>query len=53
MSEHVVYPVPEAWAENALIGPEEYAVKYRASVEDPENFWCGEAQRLDWITPFS
>ena len=53
MSEHTVHPVPEEWAANALIGPEEYAVKYRASLEDPENFWRGEAQRIDWIRPFT
>jgi acetyl-CoA synthetase len=48
-----VHPVPEEWAKNALIGPEEYAVKYRASIEDPENFWRGEARRIDWIKPFT
>ena len=53
MSEHTVHPVPEEWAANALIGPEEYAVKYRASTQDPENFWRGEAQRIDWIKPFT
>ena len=53
MSEAVIYPVPEDWAKNALIGAEEYAVKYRASIEDPENFWRGEAQRIDWIKPFT
>ncbi|WP_305096728.1 acetate--CoA ligase [Croceibacterium aestuarii] len=53
MHEHAVHPVPQWWAENALIGADEYAVKYRASVADPDDFWRGEAQRLDWIRPFS
>jgi acetyl-CoA synthetase len=53
MSEHAVHPVPEEWAKNALIGPEEYAAKYRASIEDPESFWREEAQRIDWIKPFT
>src|SRR5690606_11956802 len=53
MSEHAVHPVPEEWAKNALIGPEEYAVKYRASVDDPDGFWRGEARRIDWIRPFT
>ncbi|MGX7894661.1 acetate--CoA ligase [Tsuneonella sp. HG222] len=52
MSEHAAYPVPESFR-NALIGPEEYGVKYRASIEDPENFWRGEAMRVDWMTKFS
>jgi acetyl-CoA synthetase len=53
MSEAVIHPVPEEWAKDALIGPEEYAVKYRASIEDPDNFWRGEARRIDWIKPFT
>ncbi len=28
-------------------------MKYRASVADPDDFWRGEAQRIDWIRPFS
>jgi acetyl-CoA synthetase len=53
MSEHVVHPVPEEWAKNALIDAETYAEKYRRSVEDPEGFWREEAQRIDWIRPFT
>jgi acetyl-CoA synthetase len=53
MSEHVVHPVPEKWAKNALIDAETYAEKYRRSVEDPEGFWREEAQRIDWIRPFT
>ena len=52
MHEHAAYPVPENF-KSALIGPEEYAVKYRASVEDPENFWRGEAQRVTWMKRFN
>jgi acetyl-CoA synthetase len=53
VSEALIHPVPEEWANSALIGPEEYAVKYRASIADPDNFWRGEAQRIDWIKPFT
>ncbi|MXP41407.1 acetate--CoA ligase [Altererythrobacter soli] len=53
MSEHVVHPVPEEWAKNALIDAETYAEKYRRSVEDPDGFWREEAQRIDWIKPFT
>ncbi|WP_126173519.1 acetate--CoA ligase [Altericroceibacterium xinjiangense] len=48
-----VYPVPEAWAENALIDADAYERKYRQSIEDPDAFWRDEAQRIDWIRPFS
>jgi acetyl-CoA synthetase len=52
MSE-AVYPVPMQWADNALINAESYAAKYRRSVDDPEGFWREEAQRIDWIRPFT
>ena len=48
-----VYPVPREWAEEALINSERYAEMYRESVEDPEAFWRREAQRIDWIKPFT
>jgi len=53
VSESVVHPVPEEWANNALIDAEGYALKYRASIEDPDNFWRGEARRIEWIRPFT
>ncbi|HEY7959683.1 MAG TPA: acetate--CoA ligase [Sphingomicrobium sp.] len=53
MSEEVVHPVPREWAENALIDAETYATKYRFSIEDSDAFWRGEAQRIDWIRPFT
>ena len=48
-----VYPVPEAWADKALIDRKRYEEMYRESVEDPESFWRREAQRIDWIKPFT
>ena len=48
-----LYPVPAEWAENALIDADRYTQMYRESVEDPESFWRREAQRIDWIKPFS
>jgi acetyl-CoA synthetase len=48
-----VYPVPEEWARNALIDADRYAALYRESVEDPEAFWRREAQRIDWMRPFT
>ncbi|MFM9937403.1 MAG: acetate--CoA ligase [Novosphingobium sp.] len=52
MSE-AIYPVPADWAENALIDTARYQAMYRRSVEEPEAFWREEAQRIDWITPFT
>ena len=48
-----VYPVPAEWAENALIDAEAYERLYRESVETPNHFWTREAQRIDWIMPFT
>ncbi|BBC72220.1 acetyl-coenzyme A synthetase [Altererythrobacter sp. B11] len=53
MSEGAVYPVPQAWAEGALIDEQTYREKYRRSVEDPDGFWREEAARIDWIRPFT
>src|SRR6478735_1508559 len=53
MSESVVHPVPQEWADNALVDAETYAAKYAQSVSDPDAFWRAEAQRIDWIKPFT
>jgi acetyl-CoA synthetase len=53
VSEAVVHPVPEEWAENALIDAETYRAKYAQSIEDPDAFWREEAGRIDWIRPFT
>jgi len=48
-----VYPVPDEWAEKALIDASRYEAMYRESVEDPESFWRREAKRIDWMKPFT
>ena len=48
-----VYPVPDEWAEKALIDANRYEAMYRESVEDPEGFWRREARRIDWMRPFT
>ncbi|AXB80241.1 acetate--CoA ligase [Novosphingobium sp. P6W] len=47
------YPVPEAWTRSALINEAGYRLNYDTSVSDPEGFWRKEAERLDWIKPFT
>jgi acetyl-CoA synthetase len=51
MSAHV-HPVPE-WADSASMDAQGYARAYDAARTDPDGFWRDEAQRLDWITPFT
>ena len=48
-----LYPVPKDWAENALIDAERYDSLYRESVDNPDQFWRREAQRIDWMRPFT
>ena len=48
-----IYPVPEATKERTLITAAQYDEIYARSVDDNEGFWEDQAQRLDWIKPFS
>jgi acetyl-CoA synthetase len=47
------YPVPEEFARSAQIKAADYEALYRQSVEDPTGFWSRQAQRVDWIQPFT
>jgi len=49
----VIYPVPAEWTDTALVNDARYQDMYRRSVDDPEAFWREEAQRIDWIKPFT
>ena len=53
MHEQVIHPVPQQWAENALIDAAAYEKKYRRSIADPDGFWREEARRIDWMRPFT
>ena len=48
-----VYPVPLEWAARAKIDAERYDRLYAESISHPEAFWQREAQRLEWMTPFT
>ncbi|BAK64687.1 acetyl-CoA synthetase [Sphingobium sp. SYK-6] len=48
-----VYPVPAEWRQRAYVDAEAYARLYAQSLSDPEGFWREQAQRLDWIRPFT
>ena len=47
------YPVSDATRSHALIDAESYDEMYKRSVEDPEGFWAEQAERIDWIKPFT
>ncbi|HEX3945341.1 MAG TPA: acetate--CoA ligase [Rhizomicrobium sp.] len=46
-------PVASEWRERALIDRATYEEMYARSVRDPEGFWQEQAQRIDWIGPFT
>jgi len=53
MSEQHVFPVPAAIQASAWIDNDKYLQMYARSVADPAGFWAEQAQRLDWIRPFT
>ena len=48
-----IYPVPDATRKGTLITAAQYEEMYSSSVDDNEGFWAAQAQRIDWIKPFS
>ncbi len=48
-----VYPVKSVVSARALVDSAGYEEMYARSVNDNENFWAEQAQRVDWIKPFS
>jgi hypothetical protein len=53
VSDGEVFPVPEAWAKNALMGAADYEAAVRRVALDPDGYWTDVAKRLDWMTPFT
>ena len=52
MSEKI-HPVPADFAKRAFVDHAKYLEMYKRSVVDPDGFWREQAQRIDWITPFT
>ncbi|MES2172546.1 MAG: acetate--CoA ligase [Pseudomonadota bacterium] len=52
MSE-ALYPVPAALAADARITASTAAAMHALAASDSDTFWREQAQRLDWITPFT
>ncbi len=48
-----IYPVPDTWKKNARIDAAAYDALYARARQDPDGFWAEQAQRIDWIAPFS
>jgi len=48
-----IFPVSEEWSKRAFINRETYERMYAQAASDPDSFWRREAQRIDWIKPFT
>jgi len=48
-----IYPVSAESKERALIDAEGYAELYAHSINNNEAFWSEQAERIDWIKPFT
>ena len=48
-----IYPVSSETAARALIDEQGYNELYERSITDNEGFWAEQAQRIDWIKPFT
>ena len=53
MTTETLYPVPAEWAARAKIDNAGYTRRTELAATDPDMFWRAEAQRLDWIAPFT
>src|SRR3990167_292385 len=53
MSAASLYPVRPEVAAQSLTDEATYKAMYQQSVINPDGFWREQAQRLDWIKPFS
>ena len=45
------FPVPQVWAQGALMDRAAREADYARSIADSHEYWMERAQRLDWITP--
>ena len=48
-----IYPVGDDAKSRAHIDADKYETMYAESVNDNEAFWARQAQRIDWIKPFT
>ena len=51
--DQAVYPVSDASKRSTLVDAERYGAMYRESITDSDAFWRQEAERLDWMVPFT
>ena len=53
MSEDNLYKPSDRARNSSLISESEFQKKYKLSLDKNDDFWAKEAQRIDWIKPFT
>jgi acetyl-CoA synthetase len=53
MSEDLVFEPSEAAKARTYVSKDQYEAMYARSISDPDGFWAEQAQRIDWIKPFT
>ena len=48
-----LYPVPEGFKKTARTNEADYFERYQKSIDHPEEFWAEQANKLEWIKPFT
>ncbi len=50
---NIVFKVPSSWERKSYVNKNQYAKKYKISIQDNENFWRKEGKRINWIKPYT
>ena len=53
MNTNTVFNIKPQWVKDALINKNDYENIYEKSIQDNENFWKQQGQRIDWIKPYT
>jgi len=48
-----IYPAPSQTSHHSNIDAESYETLYEQSITNPDEFWGGVGQRLEWIKPYT
>ena len=43
-----IIDIKDEYKKNAYINTEKYEEMYKQSIDDPENFWAEQAEKVDW-----
>ncbi|PPR79474.1 MAG: Acetyl-coenzyme A synthetase [Alphaproteobacteria bacterium MarineAlpha2_Bin1] len=53
MPKDIKYPVPENWKKTSWCDKDNYTSIYNESIHNPEKFWKKQAERIEWIKPWT